>query len=415
MYSLAFDLGTTTLVGYLIDMGTCEVIKTFSRPNPQIKYGLDILSRVSFAASSPANKDILHSCLGKEVDRMALELIEGVGALGGKLQLVENGFLVGNPVIMACTGDYEFLFPVTRLPSIANFVGADALIGAFMMEKDRKNSGNQTEGEKAAHSNYLLVDIGTNTEIVLLTDNAKLATSAAAGPAFEGGEISCGTIGKTGAIDKISLTKQVNGEPDIITHVIDEVPLNEAEGICGSGLLDLLSIMIENNVIDNTGYLYGKIEALEHNCPKKIAGRIIEEDDAPNMSQEGRTFKISDRIRVTQEDIRKLQLAISAIRAGIEVLLKERKLTASVIDKIYLAGEFGNHISIDSVIKVGMLPDFPVDRILKAGNLAGLGACELAKHPSDISDVILLKESIKTISLESRTDFKELFLTHINF
>ena len=413
MYSLAFDLGTTTLVGYLIDMEAGEVIKSVSCPNPQIKYGLDVLSRVSFAMSSSANKDILHSCLGKEVDRMAQELIEGVE--DARLRLIENGFLVGNPVIMACTVDYEFSFPVTRLPSIANYVGADALIGAYMMEKDRKNAKAQVGDDSEAHSNFLLVDIGTNTEIVLLTDNAKLATSAAAGPALEGGEISCGTIGKAGAIDKVSLTKQVNGETDIIAHVIDEIPINSAEGICGSGLLDLLSIMIEYNAIDNTGYLYSKIEALEHNCPKKIAGRIFESDDAPNMSYGGRAFKISDRIWVTQEDIRNLQLAISAIRSGIEVLLKEEKLTASVTDKIYLAGEFGNHISIDSIIKVGMLPDFTVDRILKAGNLAGLGACELAKHPFDISNVILLKENIKTISLESRTDFKELFMNYINF
>ncbi len=409
MYSLAFDLGTTTLVGYLLDMSKAETVSTLSQINPQVEYGADVLSRVTFMQESGANKDILSSCLGEAIERMSLTLLKQVG-ISFENSCIGQIVLVGNPVIMGSIASYEFKLPVVLVPPIGNYVGADALVGAYIVEKERQDEMDVLQSVKS-----LMVDIGTNTEIVLLSDKGKFATSAAAGPALEGGNISCGMIGKRGAVDKVALTRTVSGETDIITHVIDEIPIDSAEGMCGSGLIDLLACLIECKAIDNTGYLYSKTEALAQNCPKKIAGRIINLAEPLDSSKNGRGFRLTDRIVVTQEDIRALQLAISAIRSGIEMLFREEKLTNSVIDNIYLAGAFGNHIDTDSALRVGLLPDFDRTKIRQAGNLAGLGACAIASGRTPISDVIKLKNEIKVISLESKKEFRDMFMRYMNF
>lgn len=406
MYSLAFDLGTTTLVGYLLEVTGNETVAILSRINPQIKYGLDVLSRVTFMQEAPENKDILSSCLGKEIERMSEELLRKVDA-SLEDSHIKQIVLVGNPVIMGSIASYEFRVPIVLVPPIGNYVGADALVGAYIVETERLRG--------VPHPKSLLVDIGTNTEIILLTDTGKTATSAAAGPALEGGNISCGRIGVSGTVDKVTLTKTVGGEIDIISHVIDDISINDAEGICGSGLLDLLALMIECKTIDNTGYLYSKNEALAQKCPKKIASRIVELNGSSDNGKNGRGFRLTDKIVVTQEDIRALQLAISAIRAGIEVLFLEEKLTDTVMDNLYLAGAFGNHIDTDSAIKVGLLPPIKKDKIRQVGNLAGVGACKVALDANLLSDVIKLKNEIKTISLEGKKEFKDLFLQYMNF
>ena len=413
MYSLAFDLGTTTLVGYLLDMSKAETVSTLSQINPQVEYGADVLSRVTFMQESGANKDILSSCLGEAIERMSLTLLKQVG-ISFENSCIGQIVLVGNPVIMGSIASYEFKLPVVLVPPIGNYVGADALVGAYIVEKERQDvTTDKKDGLLSARS--LLVDIGTNTEIVLLSDNGKFATSAAAGPALEGGNISCGMIGKRGAVDKVTLTKTVSGEIDIITHVIGEIPIDSAEGMCGSGLIDLLACLLECKVIDNTGYLYSKTEALAQNCPKKIAGRIIELAEPSDSGKNGRGFRLTDKIVVTREDIRALQLAISAIRSGIEMLFLEEKLTDTVIDNIYLAGAFGNHIDTDSALRVGLLPDFDRAKIRQAGNLAGLGACAIASGKASVSDVIKLKNEIKVISLESKKEFRDMFMKYMNF
>lgn len=409
MYSLAFDLGTTTLVGYLIDTSTTETESTLSRINPQVKYGADVLSRVTFLQESPENKAILSSCLGEEIERMALTLLKQVG-ISFENSCIGQIVLAGNPVIMGSIASYEFKLPVVLVPPIGNYVGADALVGAYIVEKERQDEMDVLKSVKS-----LMVDIGTNTEIVLLSDKGKFATSAAAGPALEGGNISCGMIGKRGAVDKVMLTKTVSGEIDIITHVIGEIPIDSAEGMCGSGLIDLLACLLECKVIDNMGYLYSKTEALAQNCPKKIAGKIIELAETSDSGKNGRGFRLTDKIVVTREDIRALQLAISAIRSGIEMLFLEGKLTDTVIDNIYLAGAFGNHIDTDSALRVGLLPDFDRTKIRQAGNLAGLGACAIASGKTPISDVIKLKNEIKVISLESKKEFRDMFMKYMNF
>ena len=396
MKGIAFDLGTTTIVAYLCDLDAGRIEKSTSCPNEQIKYGLDVLSRVSFQSASYENAQKLSDALGDQICRMYDEISSGQDA-------PKKALFVGNPVIMGSILHYDFAkkgIDAIRIPGIGHYVGADALAGAMLAEKDRNGK------------NILLIDIGTNTEIILLSDKAKTATSAAAGPAMEGGNLKCGMRGEEGAIEFVKLTETVSTNSDIVFKVIgDTAP----RGICGSGYFSLLKLLIDKGVIDNNGYLLSKKEALQANVPARMAGRIHESNDRDNTENKDRYFSLTESIMLSQEDIRNLQLAIAAIRTGVEIVISEAKLTDAVIDNIYLAGAFGNKITIDSLIALNMLPKSMNDRIVQVGNIAGIGACSLLMDSDKITNAINLKKDILTVSLADHVDFQRIFFEKMNF
>ncbi len=180
MYKLAFDLGTTTIVGYLCNTDEGKIIRSVSEPSAQIECGLDVLARASYKGKSKENAGYLADLLGDQVCRMTNELLTGVSDASDEPAGV---VLVGNPVIMGSIAGYDFGahgIEAVRIPGIGHYVGADALAASYVAEEDRKGK------------NIIVVDIGTNTEIVLLSDEKKTATSAAAGTALAGGHVSCG-------------------------------------------------------------------------------------------------------------------------------------------------------------------------------------------------------------------------------
>ena len=393
MYKLAFDLGTTTIVGYLCDTDEGKIAGSISEPSAQIECGLDVLARATYKGKSKENAGHLANLLGDQVCAMTERLLSEFEA-GSDISAV----LVGNPVIMGSIAGYDFEahgIKAVRIPGIGHYVGADALAASYIAEKDRNGK------------NIIVVDIGTNTEIVLLSDVKKTATSAAAGPAMEGGNLSCGMRGETGAIEFVKLTDTVNTNCDIIYKVIGDV---SPEGICGSGYFCLLKTLLDNGVIDNSGYLLSKTEALKANVPGRIASRIRENNECNNGCDKGRSFMLTDRIYFSQEDIRNLQLAISGIRAGIRIVVKEAGLTESVIDNVYVAGAFGNKITIDNLMACGPIPAGLSDKVVQVGNIAGLGACSFALDETKITDAINLKNEVLTISLADHQDFRNLFL-----
>lgn len=433
-YGIAYDLGTTTLVGYLCSLKDRRVICTISRPNPQTEYGMDVLSRISYANEDDENRIQMINSLGDAVAIMTEELLKSICQPAGYVcqpagyacqpagyagqpaghPICQRMVLVGNPVIMGFMDKYihsckklsNLAKELVLLPPIGGYVGADALIASYEVElvRDKKNA--------------LLIDIGTNTEIVLLTNDVKLATSAAAGPALEGGNISCGMTGVDGAIDLVSVTEIVNGfshEKDIVCHVIGDKP---AKGICGSGILDLIRCLLDTGAIDNTGYLFSKNEALSHGVPNKIAARIFEPEDMPENDNNIRFFRLTDTISISSEDIRAVQLAKSAIRSGIEMLILDKSLTDTVIDELYLAGAFGNKISTDSLFDLGFVPEQISNgqcEIVQSGNLAGFGACHLTMEPEIITDVINLKNDTLTVSLADSDEFQGMFYKYMDF
>lgn len=402
MLGIAFDLGTTTLVGYLCDIDKGIIINSVSLSNPQIEYGMDVLSRVSFGSESEENKKELTKILGNAAEELAdslvLEAYEDI-----KTDSIGRIVLVGNPVIMGTIASYSFSSEllrsaeVIRIPSIGGYVGADALAATYMVYLGMKQK-QRSEESKAC----FMVDIGTNTEIALLSSNGIFVTSAAAGPAFEGGNISCGMRGEPGAIDRFNISSPGNSNADILFHVIEGA--YSPKGICGSGIFSLIRVLLSAGVINRDGYLYTREEAIANHVPLRIASRIKD-----------RGFWITEDIYFNQEDVRSVQLAVSAIRTGMDILVKKAGLTNEVIGQIYFAGAFGNKIDSKDIVASGMIDYIFKDKISQVGNIAGLGAVQVLLDSSRMTEVNMIKDTAVSIALANESEFQELFVRNMSF
>jgi uncharacterized 2Fe-2S/4Fe-4S cluster protein (DUF4445 family) len=270
------------------------------------------------------------------------------------------------------------------LPNISGYVGADT-VGVILATGLYKGDGVK-----------LALDIGTNGEMVLKDGDNLFACSTAAGPAFEGANITYGMRGARGAIDHVSID-----DGEINVHVIDDVT---PVGICGSGLLDAVAVMIELGILDQTGRIV---------YPEGMFVR-----DAVRKNNNGLEFVLranGGEIPISQRDVRELQLAKSAIRAGIEILLEEAGRDYSDIDTVYLAGAFGTYLNPESAIKIGLLPPLPVSRVYSVGNAAGEGA-KLALLDRDIRRIAEeVSRKVNYIELSSRKDFQEKFAEFMYF
>lgn len=409
-------MGTTTLVAYLCDLEDGIIKRTLSMLNPQIKTGADILTRLTYSHVSEENRKRLENLLADAIFELAGRFCDpdpdskDAPVLDKDIQY-ERIVLVGNPIIMGSIRNYSFdrlAKETVRIPGIGDFVGADALSASYLLEKQRKGG------------NDIIIDIGTNTEIVLLTDRIKLATSAAAGPAMEGGNISCGMLASKGSISLINTTCGTGPNSDLAIKVIsdsedDSEAYIEPKGICGSGLISLLSTLKDVGAIDASGYLLSKTQALSNNVPGKIAGRIIEGSDEPDALYSCRYFRITDSVYISQEDIRNMQLAFSAIHSGIDVLLRKAGMEPTDFENILLAGAFGSKIRRTDWVNLNILPMFYANRVIEVGNLAGLGAAHILMNPESLQNMYRLKEEISTFGLDNVSFFEELFIENMHF
>ncbi len=372
---VAVDIGTTTVVTKLLDMKNGKCLATEAKLNPQIQYGDDVISRIAYAQNEEkagelrkaiidcVNKMIVKLC--RQIDADPQQIYEV--AIAGNTTM--NHLFLGLPVAQLGQAPYKafsveaYDIPpgksglninpdgnVHTIENIAGFVGADTVAVALAT-----NIGSVKE-------TTLIVDIGTNGEIVLAVGEELLAASCAAGPALEGARISCGSRAGRGAIEAVV----VNAD-DIDFDVIGGAA---AHSICGSGLIDAVAVLLELGVIDNTG-CFVKVENLKGKLHPKIISRIIEKDDQPAflLAQSGK-----NKVILTQRDIRQMQLAKAAIRTGIKLLQKKTCLTDSDIKCVLLAGAFGNYIRRESAMRIGLLPNVPVERIHFIGNAALSGA-----------------------------------------
>ena len=350
VYMAAFDLGTTSIAGYLIDVNACRVAVTSGMRNPQAQYGGDVISRADYAlANGPA---ALADCAREAIDGLARRMCEEAGvspeniyaALIAGNTAMHHLFLgispdslvhapynpvISEPLDLPASHFGLCLHPAARLftlPVIGGFVGADT-VGCLI-------SGDWLNREKLT----LMIDIGTNGELVLGDKNRRVACSTAAGPAFEGAKITCGMRGADGAIDHAWLE---GGE--LCWHVIGDVP---AKGICGSGLVDLIAVLLESGALDETGKL-----------------------------QAGDRFLIGDTgLFISQKDVRELQLAKAAMAAGIVLLAEKLGVALADIQEVDIAGAFGNYIDPDNACAIGLIPAALRQRIVPVGNAAGEGA-----------------------------------------
>lgn len=379
-YVLAFDIGTTTVVAYLLDGHTGALCAQGSCMNPQRQFGADVISRIQYVLENGSGS--MQHCICSALEQLARETAAKAGIAP---ELVTTASLVGNtamhhlllgidPKPLVTPPYMPAVFEAmeqgtgckTRiLPNIAGFVGGDT-VGCMVATRFDQ------EEELT-----LLIDIGTNGEMVLGSRHRRVACSTAAGPAFEGARISCGMRGAEGAVDHVMLE---GGK--ITYHVIGET---EPEGLCGSGLLDLVAVLLDAGILDESGYLEGKAYAL--------CGSVV----------------------LTQKDVREVQLAKAAIRAGIELLAERMGVLVSDIQKVYLAGAFGNFLTPASACRIGMIPPVLQDRIIPIGNAAGEGAklCALSRKEFAYSQT--LARETEFLELASLSQFQDCYVDALEF
>lgn len=376
-YVLAFDIGTTTVVVYLLDGHSGVLLAQESCLNPQSQFGADVISRIQYYLSGKGKA--LNSCIRTALEELADQVCQkakispsdiGAAAIAGNTAMhhllmdIDPQPLVTPPYMPAVFDAIEK--NGTRiLPNIAGFVGGDT-VGCMVSTRLDKQ-------EKLT----LLVDIGTNGEMVLGNNHRRIACSTAAGPAFEGAKISCGMRGARGAVDHVWLE---NGE--IKYHVIgDTTP----KGLCGSGLLDLVAVLLDTGILDESGYL------------------------------EEKKYTLCESVVLTQKDIREVQLAKAAIRAGIELLAEQFGVEVSDIQQVWLAGAFGNYLNPASACRIGMIPPVLQSRIQSIGNAAGEGAKLCALSRAEFAYSQILARETEFLELASLPNFQDCYVDSLEF
>jgi uncharacterized 2Fe-2S/4Fe-4S cluster protein (DUF4445 family) len=423
-YGIAFDIGTTTVVGYLIDLGSGEELSAVAKTNPQVIHGDDVISRIGFAQQPKSGLEKLQ----KEVVNTLNEIIRETTqkAKIDKCNIYEavmvgntcmhHLFLGINPINLAPSPYIPVIkeslslkvkdIPglslnptanIYMLPNISAFVGADILAGILSTSMWREDK------------TVLFVDLGTNGEIVLSYKGKLWSCSAAAGPAFEGSRISSGMRAAEGAIDKVKIDNK------FITYKVIED--GKIRGICGSGLIDLIAELLKLGLINKSGKLIDREEG-NFELSEEIRKRIINikgQKGNKFLLVKGKETENGKPIYLTQRDIREVQLAKAAIFAGIKILLKELNIPLRDIQEIFLAGAFGNFIDKKSAVRIGLIPDLPLKKIESVGNAAGRGA-EITLCSNKMRELSQeISKKVKYVELSSRPDFQEEFIKAMIF
>ena len=385
---LAVDIGTTTIATALVEKETGAVLATAGCGNSQRIFGQDVLSRIKASVAGTGEKlktlirqDILN--LSEEIQKKQKDIvIEHIYIAGNTtmehLYMGDSCEGLGKapftPVSLAERKDSLSNIPVTLLPGISAFVGADIAAGMLACGMD--------EEERPS----LLLDLGTNGEMVLALGDKMIATSAPAGPALEGGNISCGVASVTGAISKV----RVIGERTII-GTIGNTP---ATGICGTGVLELVAGLYENHIIDASGQMKEKYR----------------EEGFPLAR-----MKDGKQITFTQQDIREVQLAKAAIHSGIELLLEHAGISMGEIKKVYLAGGFGVYLDVHIAAGIGLLPA-ELEKCTKAvGNTSLQGCIAYGSSEENRSRTEEMIRKCESINLAEQADFEERYVANMNF
>ncbi len=417
-FGLAVDIGTTTVVAKLINTTDGKVLASEAAINPQTMYGDDCISRIAYAQTEE-NLAELHKAIIDCVNQLIEGLCRQVSIDAGQ---IVDGCFVGNT-----TMSHIFLkLPVTSLgqapykahsldahdvpaselalqinpdanihtvENIAGFVGSDITAAAV------------ATGIGSAEKPTLLVDIGTNGEIVLAAGERLYAASCAAGPAFEGAGISCGSRAVEGAIEAV-----VFDGADIDFDVIGGGP---AQTICGSGLIDAAALLLEMGIVDRSGRFL-EPNSLRGSLFESVSSRVIEQNDQPAfvLCDDRETAR---RIVITQNDIRQTQLAKAAVRAGIRLLQRKIGIKDNDIDEVLLAGAFGNYIRPESALRIGLLPNVPAERIRFVGNAACSGAQLILVSRQARAFAGKLARKTEYIEIANEKDFTDVFAEAMSF
>ncbi|MGM0432019.1 MAG: ASKHA domain-containing protein [Spirochaetota bacterium] len=414
VYGVAVDIGTTTLVLYLLNLLTGEQIATSSAMNAQKQYGADVISRIAFASKSAENRKKAAATIADQIETMLLSLLKQHGidpeqvpliSVAGNTTMlhllagIHTEGIAAAPFIPVFTEMLAFSAAelgmkrlpratVELLPSVAAYVGADITAGI--------HTSGITEGEAPR----LLLDIGTNGEIALATDGQILCCSTAAGPAFEGANISCGTGGVPGAIDTVIITP----EGVDYTTIADGKPV----GICGSGIIALAAQLVTSGLVDYTGRLLSP-EEKGHPCLVTRNGEnvfLVATDDQSSTGSE---------MYLTQKDIREIQLAKAAIAGGIRTLLDEAGIVEEDVEQLCIAGGFGSYIAPKQAGLLGLIPRQLVNKSIAVGNSSGEGSILSTLWIEHREDILQIARQCRYIELSAHKTFQEYYIEEMFF
>ncbi|MCK6423743.1 MAG: ASKHA domain-containing protein [Burkholderiaceae bacterium] len=414
LLGLAVDLGTTNAAAFLVDLTCGRRLASLGLENPQVAWGADLISRINHAIKEPATAEALRRAAVGAIQSLAHDLARAVGA---QVTDIADAVVCGNtamqhllagwpvaqlgraPFVAAALEPLDVaadrlglaLGPGAALhlaPSIGGFVGGDHVTALLA-----------TEAIWQAPGVSLIMDVGTNTEISLIHDGRILSASCPSGPALEGGHIGSGMRAAEGAIERVEVVDDA-----LRLQVIGAVvPV----GLCGSGVLDALAAFVGAGWIDARG----RIVAGRHPCIAEVDGvravTLAEETEERHRS--------IPAVRFSQNDVRAVQLAKSAIRTGVRLLCAEAGLDESQIHRFVIAGAFGAYIRVESARAIGLLPPLPLDRFEQVGNAAGLGVQQMLSSRERRQRAAQIARQARYVELSSRSDFQKTFLQHIGF
>jgi len=410
VYGIALDIGSTSLFAALINLNTGELAAMASRTNMQRVYGADVISRISYSLENSDGLFKLHQVLLNSINVLVEELLQDAAVSTSDLY---EYAIVGNPVML------HFLLNInpsgfavapycgvvideldlgaselglvahedTRayiLPQVGGFIGADIIAGLLTLGAEKSGI-------------YLFIDIGTNGEIVLYNSGQLWAASAAAGPAFEGGGISCGARAGIGIVDRVDIDNEGNLHFQIPGAQI-------ARGICGSAVIDLIAAMLKLGLLDNKGIITA--EAAHKFCTRE-SERGLEIILLNNGSD--------SVLVINQEDIRQIQLAKAAIRTAIDLVLKQAGVAYDQLQKIYIAGTFGSYINPENAMLIKLLPLVERKKIINLGNAAAQGAMLALLSAAKRREARILQSKIELVELTRHRNFQENFIKNLDF
>ena len=421
LFGIAFDLGTTTVVATLLDLSTGTPVAVASALNQQQPFGADVITRISATMMDPDTLARLTALAQQTLAELAAEVCAAGGidpaevyevALAGNATMthivlgIDPEPLGVAPFILATRLLPEVLaaelglaaHPRARaviFPPFGAYVGGDITAGllASGMDRDARTR--------------LFIDIGTNCEIVLGNRDWLLATAAPAGPAFEGAAIRCGMRAADGAIEVVTMT------PDgLELKVIGDA---EPAGLCGSGLVDAVTGLVRLGLLDSSGRLVSQERAAE--LAPGLADRLTQlgAERVFVLHLLGEPGNVSRSVYLSQRDVRELQFAKAAIATGWRILLEEAGLEPGDIQQVLLAGSFGSYLSPANAIRLGLVPDIPVLRVVSAGNVAGEGAKMALLSVRERAGGLALLEEVRYVELSDRTDFNDRFVDQLAF
>lgn len=414
-YGIAVDLGTTTVVAHLMDLNKGTVVASRATTNPQNIFGADVISRITYANKGPVQLKELQQRVIEGLNKLILELCDEYLI---KPEEIYKGVVVGNTTMAhlflgldpsgLATAPFTPVFQqeveveagelglsmlntgkVVVLSNIAGYVGSDT-VGVML-----------AAGVDNLKGINLIIDIGTNGEIVLVGNGKMFTCSTAAGPAFEGAEIKYGMRATEGAIEGVQIADDVR--LDIIGNL-------KAQGICGSGLIDAIAEMVRVGIVEPSGRFHSQ-DSLLGKLPSRVIERVrINDGVAEFVLAWADDTTIGEDIVITQKDIRELQLAKGAIVAGTKILLQKMGIQVEDLDKIMLAGAFGNYIKKESALAMGLLPPIELKKIKPIGNAAGQGAKMVLLSIEERERAIAMAGNAQHIELSVQKDFQNLFI-----